>query len=41
MKNNAAAIELYQEIKEKYPRSQQAFDADNNLAQSGVYADPK
>jgi len=41
MKNNAAAIELYQEIKEKYPRSQQAFDADNNLAQLGVYTDPK
>lgn len=41
MKNSAAAIERYQEIKDKYPRSQQAYDADNNLAQLGVYADPK
>ncbi len=37
MKNQKAAIELYKEIKEKFPRSQQAFDADNNLAQLGVY----
>lgn len=41
MKNTQTAIELYQEIKEKYPRSQQAYDADNYLAQLGVYADPK
>lgn len=41
MKKPETAIKLYQEIKEKYPRSQQAFDADNYLAQLGVYADPK
>ena len=41
MKKSETAIKLYQEIKEKYPRSQQAFDADNYLAQLGVYADPK
>lgn len=41
MKNTKRAIELYQEIKETYPRSQQAFDADNYLAQLGVYTDPK
>ncbi|MBI3140087.1 MAG: tetratricopeptide repeat protein [Sphingobacteriales bacterium] len=37
MKNQKEAIALYKEIKEKFPRSQQAFDADNNLAQLGVY----
>jgi tetratricopeptide (TPR) repeat protein len=41
MKNTKAAIELYQEIKDTYPRSQQAFDADNYLAQLGIYTDPK
>lgn len=37
LKNKDEAIKLYKEIKEKYPRSQQAFDADNYLAQLGVY----
>lgn len=41
MKKNETAIELYQEIKEKYPRSQQAYEAENYLAQLGVYTDPK
>lgn len=41
MKKPETAIKLYQEIKEKYPRSQQAFDADNYLAQLGVYEDKK
>ena len=41
MKNTETAIKLYQEIKEKYPRIQQAYDADNDLAQLGVYTDPK
>lgn len=41
MKKSDVAIALYQEIKETYPRSQQAFDADNYLAQLGVYTDPK
>ncbi len=37
MKNKEEAVKLYKEIKEKFPRSQQAFDADNYLAQLGVY----
>lgn len=37
MKNKDEAVKLYKEIKEKFPRSQQAFDADNYLAQLGVY----
>ncbi len=41
LKNTETAIELYQEIKKTYPRSQQAYDADNYLAQLGVYEDPK
>lgn len=32
-----AAIELYQEVKQKFPRTQQGFDCDNYLAQLGVY----
>ncbi|MCD2421942.1 tetratricopeptide repeat protein [Niabella pedocola] len=31
------AIGLYKELKEKYPRTQQGFDADKYLAQLGVY----
>lgn len=31
------AINLYKELKEKYPRTQQGFDADKYLAQLGVY----
>lgn len=38
MKNQKEAISLYKEIKEKYPRSQQSFEADNYLAQLGVYS---
>jgi tetratricopeptide (TPR) repeat protein len=37
MKNNEEAISLYKEIKNKYPRSQQAYDADKYLAKLGVY----
>lgn len=37
MKDQKEAIVLYKEIKEKFPKSQQAFDADNYLAQLGVY----
>lgn len=37
MKDQKEATALYKEIKEKFPRSQQAFDADNYLAQMGVY----
>ncbi|WP_018626640.1 tetratricopeptide repeat protein [Niabella aurantiaca] len=31
------AVGLYKELKEKYPRTQQGFDADKYLAQLGVY----
>jgi tetratricopeptide (TPR) repeat protein len=37
LNDTKAATELYKEIKEKFPRTQQAFDADNYLAQMGVY----
>lgn len=37
MKNNTEATDLYKEIKKKYPRSQQAYDADKYLAKMGVY----
>jgi tetratricopeptide (TPR) repeat protein len=38
LKDNKAAIELYKEIKLKFQGTQQAFDADNFLAQMGVYS---
>ncbi len=37
MKDQKEAIALYKEIKEKFPKTQQAFQADNYLAQMGVY----
>lgn len=37
MKDTKEATSLYKEIKEKFPKSQQAFDADKYLAQLGVY----
>ena len=37
MKNKEEAISLYKELKEKFPSSTQAVDADNYLAQLGVY----
>lgn len=37
MKDQKEAAALYKEIKEKFPRTQQAFDADNYLAQMGIY----
>jgi predicted negative regulator of RcsB-dependent stress response len=33
------AIELFKELKEKYPRSEKGFEADKFLAQLGVYSD--
>lgn len=33
-----SATELYKEIKDKFPNTQQAFDADTYLAQMGVYS---
>jgi len=37
MKNSKEAISLYKELKEKFPKTDQARDADNYLAQLGVY----
>jgi len=37
LKNSKEAIELYKEIKEKYPNTVQGINADNYLAQLGVY----
>lgn len=37
LKNQTEAIALFKELKEKYPRTQQGFEADNYLAQLGVY----
>lgn len=37
LKDSKEAIALYKELKEKFPRTQQGFDADNYLAQLGVY----
>lgn len=38
IKDSKEAISLYKEVKEKFPRSQQASEADNYLAQLGVYS---
>jgi tetratricopeptide (TPR) repeat protein len=37
LKNQKEAIDLYKELKEKYPRTQQGIEADVYLAQLGVY----
>lgn len=37
LKDQKEAIELYKELKEKFPRTQQGFDADKYLARLGVY----
>jgi tetratricopeptide (TPR) repeat protein len=37
LNDTKTATDLYKEIKEKYPRTQQGYDADNYLAQMGVY----
>ncbi len=37
IKDPKEATSLYKEIKEKYPKSQQAFEADGYLAQMGIY----
>ncbi|ANH81350.1 hypothetical protein A8C56_10455 [Niabella ginsenosidivorans] len=37
LNNKKEAIDLYTQLKEKYPRTQQGFDADKYLAQLGVY----
>jgi predicted negative regulator of RcsB-dependent stress response len=37
LKNNKEAIDLFKELKEKYPRTEKGFEADKYLAQLGVY----
>lgn len=37
LNKNDEAIQLYKELKQKYPRTQQGFEADKYLAQLGVY----
>lgn len=37
LNNKDEAITLYKELKQKYPRTQQGFEADKYLAQLGVY----
>ena len=37
LSNKDEAVSLYKELKEKYPRTQQGFEADKYLAQLGVY----
>lgn len=39
MKDQKQAVDLFKELKEKYPRTQQGFEADKYLAQLGVYSD--
>jgi tetratricopeptide (TPR) repeat protein len=41
IKDPKQAIELYKELKEKFPKTDQARDADNYLAQLGVYSTEK
>ncbi len=41
LNDNKSAIALYKEIKEKFPRTEHARDADNYLAQMGVYSTEK
>ncbi len=40
MQDSKEAIALYEEIREKYPRSQQSYDAEKYLARLGVYQSP-
>ena len=37
LKNQKEAIDLYKELKEKFPRTTQGIEADTYLAQLGVY----
>lgn len=38
LKNKEEAISLYEEVRKQYPRSQQTFDAEKNLARLGIYS---
>jgi hypothetical protein len=37
LQDTKEAIALYEEIREKYPRSQQSYDAEKYLARLGIY----
>jgi hypothetical protein len=37
VKNREQAIELFKELKNKYPRTERGFEADKYLGQLGVY----
>jgi hypothetical protein len=37
VKDQKQAIELFKELKEKYPKTEKGFEADKYLAQLGVY----
>lgn len=39
MKNQKEAIDLFKELKDKYPQTDRGFEADKYLAQLGVYSD--
>jgi len=41
LNNKKQAIELFKDLKEKYPRTEKGFEADKFLAQLGVYKDDK
>ena len=41
MKDKKEATDLFQELKEKYPRTEKGFEAEKFLAQLGVYSDTK
>jgi tetratricopeptide (TPR) repeat protein len=41
MNNKKEAIELFKDLKEKYPRTEKGFEADKFLAQLGVYKSDK
>lgn len=38
LNDTKTATDLYKELKDKFPNTQQAYDADNYLAQMGVYS---
>lgn len=41
MKNKEVAIDLFKELKEKYPRTEKGFEAEKYLAELGIYSDTK
>ena len=41
LKNKETAIDLFKELKEKFPRTEKGFEAEKYLAQLGIYSDTK